>query len=187
MDDQDIVDRFWARSESAIGAVSEKYSRYLRSIASNILGNANDVDEVINDTYHRLWTAIPPNRPENLRAYSGRITRNLALDRVDAQKAGKRGGGQYPLIIAELEECVVDRQDFVDDLADSESITTALNSFLSRLSAEKRRIFIRRYWRASSIEEIAASFGMSVGKVKTILFRTRKNLRKHLESEGIYL
>jgi len=187
VNDQDIVDRFWARSESAISAVSEKYSQYLRCIASNILGNADDVDEVINDTYHRLWTAIPPNRPENLRAFSGRITRNLSLDRVDTQKAEKRGGGHYPLILAELEECVGDKKDFVDDLADSESITTALNLFLSQLSAEKRRVFVRRYWRAASIDEIAEDFGMSVGKVKTILFRTRKDLRKYLESEGIHL
>jgi len=187
VDDIEIIDQFWARSESAITALSDKYSKYCRAIAFNILGNAEDTEEVISDSYHRVWNAIPPTRPNNLRAFIGKITRNLSFDRLEKAKAEKRGGGQINAILSELEECIADRMNSYDELAESEAITNALNAFLSEQSAENRRVFVRRYWRAASIEDIAADFNMSVGKVKTLLFRMRNKLRKHLESEEIFL
>jgi len=187
MDDKEIIDRFWERSNSAIDAISDRYSKYCRSIAYNILGNGEDAEEVINDTYHRVWKAIPPERPNNLRAFIGRITRNLSLDKLEKAKAEKRGGGQFNALLSELEECISDRRNSFDELIETEAITAALNVFLSEQSAENRRIFVRRYWRAASINDIAADFNMSAGKVKTILFRLRKKLRKHLEREEIFL
>jgi len=187
MDDREIIDRFWARSESAIYAIGDKYSKYCRVIAYNILGNDEDAEEVLNDTYNRVWNSIPPERPNNLRAFIAKITRNLSFNRLEKEKAQKRGGGQFDALLSELEECISDSRNSFDELIDTEAITAALNSFLSGQSVENRRVFVRRYWRAASIEEIAADFDMSVGKVKTILFRMRNKLRKHLESEGIYL
>ena len=187
MDDNEIIDQFWAQSESAINAIRDKYSKYCRTIAFNILGNAEDTEEVINDTYHRVWNAIPPERPNNLRAFIGRITRNLSIDLLEKEKRKKRGGGQFNAILSELEECIANSKDSFDELIETETITAALNTFLSEQSAENRRIFVRRYWRAASIEDIAVDFNMSVGKVKTILFRLRNKLRKHLESEEIFL
>ena len=187
MDEKEIIELFEARSESAINALSEKYSRYCRTIASNILGNAEDTEEVLNDTYHRIWNAIPPKQPDSLRAFIGRITRNLSFDRLEKAKAEKRGGGQFNALLSELEECIADSRNSFDGLIETETITAALNVFLSEQSIENRRIFVRSYWRAASIEEIAADFNMSVGKVKSILFRMRKKLRNHLESEEIFL
>ena len=187
MDDNEIIDQLWARSESAINAINTKYYKYCRAIAYNILGNAEDADEVINDTYYRVWNAIPPERPNSLRAFIGRITRNLSFDRLEKAKAEKRGGGQFDALLSELEECIADSKDSFDAFIDTEAITTALNTFLSEQRTENRHIFVQRYWGAANIEEIAADFGMSVGKVKTILFRMRNKLREHLESEGICL
>jgi RNA polymerase sigma-70 factor (ECF subfamily) len=187
MDDIEIIERFWGRSEAAISAVREKYSRYCRTIALNILGNAEDAEEILNDTYRRVWNAIPPERPNNLRAFIGKITRNLSLDRHEKEQTIKRGGGQLDLVLSELEECIADSRSSFGTLSESETITAAINSFLAGQSVQNRRIFVRRYWRAGSIEEIAGDFGMSVGKVKSILFRMRKKLRTHLESEGVFL
>jgi len=187
VNDNDIIDKFWARSETAIAALGDRYSKYCRVIAVNILGNAEDAEEVLNEAYHRVWNAIPPERPNNLRAFIGKIIRNLSLNMLEKGKAVKRGGGRLEEILSELEECIADRKNDFDELAESEAITTALNSFLSEQKIENRRVFVRRYWRAASIDEIAADFGMTAGKVKTILFRMRNNMRNHLEREGIYL
>ena len=187
MEDREIIDRFWERSESAISAIGEKYSKYCMVIAFNILGSDEYAEEVLNDAYYRVWNAIPPERPQNLRAFIGKITRNLSLNRLEKEKAEKRGGGRVDAILSELEECIADSMHSPDELAESEMITAAVNSFLSGQSLEKRRLFVRRYWRAASIEEMAADFNMTAAKIKTTLFRMRAKLRKHLESEGIYL
>ncbi|MCL2030662.1 MAG: sigma-70 family RNA polymerase sigma factor, partial [Oscillospiraceae bacterium] len=168
MDDREIIGRFWARSESAISAVNDKYAKYCRTIARNILGSDEDAEEIWNDALGRVWNAIPPGRPNNLRAFIGRITRNLSLDRLEKANAEKRGGGHIDAVLSELEECIADRRSSLDEITESGAITAALNAFLAAQSAEKRRIFVRRYWRAAGIDEIASDFDMTAGNVKTI-------------------
>ena len=187
LDDAEIIELFWTRQEVALSALAGKYSRYCRSVAYNILNCAEDAEEVLNDTYSRMWNAIPPKRPDNLLAFMAKITRNLSLDALAKGKADKRGGGRFDVILSELQECIADKRNSVDELAESEAITAAINLFLCGESAENRRVFVRRYWRAASVEDIAGEFGVSVSKVKSVLFRMRGRLRKILESEGIYI
>jgi RNA polymerase sigma-70 factor (ECF subfamily) len=187
MDDREIVELFWARSERAIGAAAEKYGRYCRSIAYNILRNNEDAEECVNDAYSRAWNAIPPARPERLSAYLGKIIRNLAFDRYERERAQKRGAGELAAALSELEDCVPDAVRTLESLLEGEAITAALNAFLAELAPASRRVFMRRYWYSDSLDEIAKNGGMTVGKVKSILFRARKKLKSNLEKEGITL
>jgi RNA polymerase sigma-70 factor (ECF subfamily) len=185
MDDKEIVDLFWARSEQAISAAAEKYSKYCHSIAYNILGSNEDAEECVNDTYARAWGAIPPARPERLSAFLGKITRHLAFDRYRSNRAGKRGAGETAASLSELEDCIPGTEGKPEAVIDSEAITAALNAFLAGLKPTSRKVFMRRYWYADSLEQIAAGCGMTVGKVKSILFRARKTLKTNLLKEGI--
>ena len=81
MNDNEIVALFFARKENAISAAAEKYGRYCHTIAHNILSSRPDAEECVNDTYLNAWNSIPPQKPDNLAAYLGKITRNLALNR----------------------------------------------------------------------------------------------------------
>lgn len=187
MDDQEIVDLFFERSESAIKEVKEKYSRYCYSIALGILRNYEDAEECLNDTWVRAWNAIPPARPVVLRTFLGKITRNLSLNVLEKTKAEKRGQGQVPLILSELEDCISALNSQPDEKFEGEEITEVINKFLSKLKPEQQKVFVRRYWYASSIKEIAEDYSISESKVKSILFRLRKKLKKELEREGVVL
>ena len=187
MEDSEIVEMYWSRSEAAIGATAEKYSRYCRRVAYNILRDDRDAEECANDTYLRAWNAIPPARPARLSAFLGKITRNLALNRLERYRAEKRNFGQADAALAELEECVPDTAVMPERVAESEMITQALNRFLAALPPLHRGIFVRRYWYISSIAEIAGDYGLSVSNTKTILFRTRKRLKENFVKEGISL
>ena len=186
MEDRQIVDLYWARSEKAISETSEKYGRYCYSIANSILHNHEDSEECVNDTWLRAWNAMPDERPDNLSAFLAKITRNLSLNRWERLSAQKRGAGQLPLSLEELSDCIPaanDTERIVDDI----TLTDILNRFLSSLSAEKRKVFMRRYWYMSSIAEIAADFSISESKVKMSLLRSRKELKQLLEKEGVVL
>lgn len=187
MDDHNIIKLYWERSESAISASADKYSKYCMRIANNILNDKQDAEECVNDTYLRVWNAIPPALPMNLSTFLGKITRNLALNRLEKHHAQKRNLGQSAIALSELEECIPDMTATPESFADSEPITQVINLFLSGLTETNRKIFIQRYWYISGIDEIASHHGMSVSKVKSILFRTRKKLKKFLEKEGISL
>lgn len=182
MEDKDIVALYWERQESALAKTQEKYGRYCHGIAYRILFSHEDAEECVNDTYQRAWQTIPPHRPGVLSTFLGKITRRLALDRYRSYTAEKRGGGQVPLVLEELAECLPAKE---GDVTDELTLREALNRFLHSLPAETARVFLQRYWYVCSVKEIAQQNGMGESKVKTLLFRTRQRLQKFLEKEGI--
>lgn len=180
--DAQIVDMYWQRNETAISETQHKYGRYCNCIADNVLHNAQDAEECVNDAYNRLWNLIPPAKPENLLAFLGKIVRGLAVDRWRMNRAAKRGG-ETETVALELAECFGAYGD--DDGAENEALLRdSINRFLAGLPKETRVVFMRRYWYMSSVADIARDLDIGESKVKVTLFRTREKLRKHLEKEG---
>lgn len=184
--DSEIVGLYWARSEAAIAASAEKYGGYCHTIAYNILHNDADAEECVNDTWLGAWKSIPPQRPDCLRAYLGKITRNFSLNRFKRYHAEKRGFGQVALALSELQDCIPDETD-MEQAAEASTLVEAVNRFLYAQPERKRNIFIRRYWYLCPIRQIAAHYGLSESKVTSLLFRMRKELKAQLETEGITL
>ncbi|MCF0122688.1 MAG: sigma-70 family RNA polymerase sigma factor [Ruminiclostridium sp.] len=184
MDDKQIVDLYWERSETAISKTAEKYGRYCHYIAFNVLHNDEDSEECVNDTYLNAWNSMPPHRPSVLKTFLGKLTRNLALNRYKHLTAEKRGSGQLPLIIEELNECLPATEN-KESIIDNMVLVDVFNRFLSTLSVEQRKIFMRRYWYISPVKEIAADYGMGESKVKMSLLRSRDKLKHLLEEECI--
>lgn len=181
MDDRQIIELFFARSEEALEKTQAKYGKYCFYIAKNILGSDEDAKECTNDAYLCAWNSIPPHRPEKLSAFLGKLTRNLALNRLEKQNAKKRAYGTQ-LILEELEECIPSEQaDAVNEIV----LRDALNSFLSSLPSLTRTVFVKRYWYMASIREIANDCGIGESRVKVTLMRTRLKLKEYLEKEGI--
>lgn len=186
MEDSEIIELYWNRSEQAIKETTRKYGGYCRSIAEHILKNQEDSEECVNDTYLRAWNSIPPERPMYLRAWLGRITRNLSFDRYKMGKTQKRGGKETVLLLSELEDCIPSALD-VEQTWENEQIAKLISSFLREQPMEKRVIFVRRYYYGDSILEISGRFSMGESKIKSILFRLRKSLKAYLEKEGVVL
>ncbi|MCM1150190.1 MAG: sigma-70 family RNA polymerase sigma factor [Butyricicoccus sp.] len=186
MDDAAIIGLYWERSEGAIETTQEKYGARCFCLAWNILRSDADSEECVNDTWLRAWDAMPPEWPEKLGAFLGRITRNLALDRLKKRESQKRGGGRLELALSELEECVPSGDDPARR-ADELTLRELLDRFLASLGEDARLIFLRRYWYMLSVEEVARSLGASRSKVKSSLLRSREKLRAMLEKEGFTL
>ena len=186
MEDQQIIDLYWERSEEAIAQTHRKYGRYCHTIAYNILQNDPDSEECVSDTYFRIWSIIPPRRPGLLSALLGKITRNLALDRCKYNRAEKRGGGQVALALEELAGSVPAGKS-EDELLENRLLTELLNRFLDSLSQKNRQIFMLRYWYFCSVQQIADSLGLSESGVKMSLLRSRRQLKALLEKEGVCL
>ena len=183
MDDEMIVDLYWNRDENAISVSIDKYGNYCRSIAINILGNTEDSEECVNDTFLRAWNSIPPHRPAILSAFLGKITRNLALNRYKYNTATKRGNGLTTDVLDEIAGLVSDTESVEREL-DRKAFLCDIENFLDGISAEKRCIFINRYWYFESVADIAARFGMSENNVSVTLNRLRTKLRKYLSERG---
>lgn len=185
MTDPEIVALYWKRSEEAIVCTVQKYGRYLLRLAQNILRLREEAEECVNETYLSAWNQLPPDRPERLLPYLGRISRCLALNRYDYLHAQKRSAN-LTLSLSELEDCLP-APDPAEQQYESAELAAAISAFLRAQSREDRELFVRRYWYCDAVSEIAARYGLRENTVKSRLLRTRRRLKDHLEREGFVL
>lgn len=173
LSEEKIISRLFGRDETVLEELEREYGRYCAAIAGGILEDAGETEQVVNDVWMQVWTSIPPNRPNHLRLYIGRIARNLALNRLEYLKAGKRAAPP----IDELETLTPDRN------PERLALKDALERFLREQKPEYRQMFLRRYWFGDSVDEIARRYGCTRTRVTGILFRLRRQLKEHLEKE----
>lgn len=183
MDDRRIVELYWQRSEQAVRETADKYGAYCMRISMNILNDHADSEENVNDTYLQTWRAIPPQRPESLTAFLGKIARNLALNRLKARQTQKRGGDAFTESLDELDDCTPAGLN-AEDAVCAQELGQAISAYLRKQKPDARNVFLSRYFYAEPLDEIAKRFGFSLSKVKSMLLRTRNGLRTYLEKEG---
>ncbi len=185
MQDQEIVSLYWQRKEAAIRETEQKYGHYLTVVAYNILGDMEDSKESVNDTYLKAWNSIPPQKPDILSTYLAKLARRTAIDLFRKKHREKRRASEYTISLAELEDCVPDgRGDTTEQEMEKRLLAEAIGVYLRTLSAEARNTFLGRYYFADSMKQVAAYYGMSEAKVKSLLYRTRLGLKAYLEQEG---
>ena len=184
MNDREIINLFFERSEQAITELSEKYGDLCFKIAGNILNDSQDAEECVNDAWLGAWNSIPPQSPDPLRPYICRIVRNLSLKRLRMNSALKRGG-QFEISLSELENCIPDNS--LEEQFSARELTAQINTFLSTLGRNDRILFVKRYWFAEPLSEIAESLGITEHHASVKLSRIRGKLHKYLKSKEVSL
>lgn len=183
MEDSRIVDLYLSRDESAVKVTQEKYGKKIKGFARHICGNDTAAEECENDTYLGAWNSIPPHEPRSyLYAFLLKITRNLAFDHIKKASRQKRSARIIELS-KEAEEILGSGED-VESIVDAKILSQLVSDYLWRQPDEKKMIFMRRYWFMDSLGSIAKRMDISEGKVKTVLFRMRKELKEYLANEG---
>lgn len=184
MNDSEIVNLYWERSEQAVAETAKKYGKYCHRIAYNILRNTEDSEECVNDTWLGAWNSMPDKRPEKLSPFLGKITRNFALKKIVQSHAKKRGSGEMLLALEELDECIASGYDLERDVENRE-LSRAIDRFVEHLPEREQLVFVCRYWYLAGEREIAEKFSLTRSGVNTILRRTRNKLKTYLITEGL--
>ncbi|MBP3413230.1 MAG: sigma-70 family RNA polymerase sigma factor [Oscillospiraceae bacterium] len=185
MEDHEIIELFFARSEDAIAALARKYGTASKKLAQGILNDREDAEECVNDAYLGVWNTIPPRRPKPLLTYLCAIVRNQALKKYHSKTAAKRNS-TYDVALSELEHCFPS-SDSVEEAFDAAETARCVNAFLKALDRESRILFVRRYWYAESVGDLAVLFRTNRHTISLRLFRIREKLKKHLRKEGIVI
>ncbi len=184
--DEEILTLYFRRDEAAVAETEKKYGAYCRHIVARCLPRMEDCEECVSDLYLRIWNAIPPQRPDNLRLYLGAAARNLAFSRWRKLYTVKRGGAAVELALDELAECLP-ASGTPEETVETRELGERINRFLADLPERERRVFVRRYYFTDSTAEIASRFGLRENTVLAILSRMRKKLRIYLQKEGYTL
>jgi len=185
VDDPAIVALYFARDQRAIAETADKYGGYCHTLAYRILSQKEDAEECVNDTWHRAWQHIPPDRPQSLKAYLGRIVRNLAISRYRRHRAKKRYDG-IETLLSELSDCIP-AAETVERAVEQRELTDLLTGWLISLPADDRALFVRRYWHGEAVKDLAAAAGRTPAQLSQKLLRLRRALRGELEAKGVVL
>ena len=180
MNDQEIIDLYFARNEQAIAETDKSYGKVCMQVSVNILASRPDAEECVNDTYLKAWQSIPPTRPASLCAFVCRIVRNLSLNRLRDLRRNKRNR-EITLSLEELEACIP------DTVEDSHELGTLLNAFLEGLHETDRVVFMGRYWYSYSVDDLAVSTGLTKKAVYMRLHKIREQLRAFLSERGYHV
>ncbi len=183
MKDSEIVNLYWKRNEEAIQQTQQKYGAYLSKVAYNILSDFEDSKECVNDTYLAAWKSMPPHRPDVLSTYLGKITRQLSIDVFRKKKSAKRYASEYAISLDELGDTFSDSTT-PENVFDGKMLDAAINRFICALPDDVQRAFVGRYFFLDSLKDIAGYCGMKEGKLKSLLYRTRQQLKSYLVKEG---
>lgn len=180
MEDREILDLYWSRDERAISETQSKYGALCRSICRRILNDRRDEEECTADTMLRLWSCIPPNRPADFRAFIAKICRNLSIDRYRRN----RRESEYTTVLSELTEEFPSSFSPEDAVAQAE-LAQLIAAYLRSCPADKRAVFLKRYFEFMPTKTIARELGMNDQRVRHILSGMRAGLRDFLREEGI--
>ena len=183
MEDERIIQLYFARDEQAVAETDRKYGGYCFTLANAILNNREDAEEAVSDTYLKTWQAIPPRKPQVLKLFLAKITRNLSFSRWRKYTAEKRGGGAMELVLEELDACIPAPGTLEDSLMGKE-LAKAIRCFLNTCPEREQDIFLRRYFFVEETEMIARHYGMKRATVQRTLSRTREKLKTYLTREG---
>lgn len=183
MDDESIIGLYFERNEQAIAETSGKYSELCERIAMNILDDKSDAEEVLGDTWLRVWNTVPPEHPKIFPAFLTVIVRNFALDRYRRRKTAKRPEA-FTSVLDEAAELYPSDTDIAEQ-TEHRAVIEAINRFLGTLPKKKRILFVRRYFYLDSIDEIVRRLGVTESYASVTLMRIRKKLRAQLEKEGL--
>ena len=183
MEDEKIIELYFARDEQAVAETDRKYGAYCFTLASSILNNREDAEETVSDTYLKTWHAIPPKKPNVLKMFLAKITRNLAFSRWRSLTADKRGGGALTLVLEELSTCLA-APERVEDRLSAKELAKTIRCFLNTLPQREQDIFLRRYFFVEESDAIARRYNMKPATVLRTLSRTREKLKTYLNQEG---
>lgn len=183
MKDREIVELFWKRDESALAETECKYGSLCLRIASGLLSNGEDAKECINDALFQAWNLIPPQHPEKLGPWLGRIVRNLSISLWRKNHRQKRYQG-LEQALCELEDSLPSPV-YLEREIESALLGEVISKWLSTLSRENRVLFVRRYWYGFSLSDLAQEAGISSKKLAQKMYRLRLGLKSFLEKEGL--
>ena len=183
MEDCRIIELYWQKNADAISETYSKYEAYCFTIADHILNNAEDSEECVNDTWLHAWNAMPPQRPNVLRMFLAKITRNLSINRFNTRSAEKRGGGEIILVLDELADCLAGGTD-AEAVYEVKELEECIRRFVRGLPERDGNVFVRRYFFTEPVSAVAGRYGLTENNVAMILSRTRKKLKDKLANEG---
>ena len=183
LSDEQIIELYWSRNEMAITETDFKYKKYLSVIIYNILNDNLDCEECLNDTYLGAWNAIPPTRPNVLKAFLMTIARRAAIKRYHSKNKKRAVPSEMTVSLSEIEAFVAGDDDVAEGF-DAERLGRVISDFLRSLPTRKQFIFMSRYYSANSIDVIARELNLSRSMINKELASIREDLRIALEKEG---
>lgn len=184
--DEEIIELYWRKEETAIGKTDKKYGELLFRIAYNVLNDKCDSEECQNDTYMDIWNAIPPARPLVFPAFIIQIARRIAIDRYRQKNSKKNIPSEFKVSMDDLSYCLKSNEE-IDSNLNAVELGKLISGYVKSLSDKQQYIFVSRFYMSNSIDVIAKEMNVTSSNVYKAIEKIKKGLKQYLTKKGVCL
>lgn len=173
--DELAIKRARRGDRDAFQSLVERHSYAVFRLAYRMTGNANDAEDMVQETFLRAWKQI--GRFDGRAAFGTwlhRICANCTLDHIRSSKSKDEKTTELPPNVAHIGPSP-------ERLAQSSEITGLLLPALDRLTEMERAAFVLRHYEGLPVVEISRILGVEAGAAKHSIFRAVQKLRRALE------
>ena len=178
-DEARMADRLVAGDPSAFRELVEAYKRKVYGLAYEITRNHADAEDVSQVAFMKIHRALGTLKPGlGLSTWIYQITHNAALDHLRKRSPVPRGVAPAGRSLEEP----ADPAPGPERSAEAACLRGRIEEALAKFSERERAVFVLRHYHDLKIKEIAQTLGVSLGSVKSYLFRSIQKLQEELEA-----
>lgn len=178
-DEKDLVQRLQAGDLQALNLLIDRYKDEFYRLAYRLMGNKEDAEEVLQDTFLRAYRKIGSFEGKSkLSTWLYRICVNRCLNRREGLKKFTLTKTYDPAVVTAIQN-VPSSQDTAAEYETAE-LQQQIAGAVARLKPDQRALVSLYYLQGFSCTEISEILQKPLGTVKTHLFRARNNLKRML-------
>ena len=165
--------------EQVFNKIVKDYSERLYWHVRRMVGSHEDADDLLQDIFLKIWTALPTFRGEaQLYTWVWRIATNETLNYLRKEKV------RALLHFASADDLVAQKVQ-ADTYFNGTAAEREVAKAVARLPEKQRQVFIMRWWDELSYEEISAITGTSVGALKASYHIAQEKIKLNLSATEV--
>jgi RNA polymerase sigma-70 factor (ECF subfamily) len=183
MDENTIIEGMARGDQRAFRELVERYKKQVYYLALDMAGNPVDAEDISQEVFLKVYRSFATFRKgARLGSWLYRVTYNASIDHLRRKGAAPEPVADDVLEYLSRDGAALPARSAVDPAAAAESsqLQERIARALEKVSPQERAVFLLRHYEDLMLKDIAASLGLSLGSVKSYLFRAVRKLQREL-------
>lgn len=180
IEEKDLIHQVQTGNRNAFRQLVEEYKRKVYYLAFDLTGNHMDADDLSQEVFIKIFRSIDNFRHESkFSTWIYRVTVNCWINMKKSKAYKIRVGQDGPETNVQIDEQKASEENPLRE-AEAADLHKFIQDALHKLSPKEKSVFIMRHYHDLSLKEIGTTLNISVGTVKSLLFRAINKLQKQL-------
>jgi len=181
--DQVLIDRLCSGDQSAFHDLVGRYKKKVYYLAYDITGDHHEAEDISQEVFMKIYRSLKTfRRDAKMSSWLHQITVNASIDSIRRKSVRRAKSGSELDNVETEENLVASGAHNLDPVRSTESIQiqNRITQALQKISPRERVVFVMCHYNGLKLKETAEILDVTLGTVKSLLFRAIKKLRKEI-------